>query len=191
MSTGVPTQHPASLDPTAFANTAAPGRECGTCTLCCKVYAVPSLAKPAGKWCAHCTPGRGCGIWQTRPDHCRSFFCMYMTEGWLGAEWKPERSKFVMTIDPVSRYMNVQMDPGHPKAWRQEPYLAQFRRWAAALAREERLVIVVVGTNATVVLPDGEAELGVMGPDDRVQLKLRITPTGPVYDILKNRVTPA
>jgi hypothetical protein len=181
MSTAIP-----ALDPTAYANKAAPGRECGSCTLCCKVYEVPSLEKPAGKWCRHCAPGKGCGIWETRPDHCRSFYCQWMTDGGFGPEWKPDRARFVMTVDPFSRYLNVQVDPGHAKAWRQEPYYSGLRRLAASLIREERLVVVLNGAQATVVTASGDVELGVMKPEDRVQLKLRITPNGPVYDILKN-----
>jgi hypothetical protein len=187
MSTGQSGDAP-HIDPKQYANIAAPGRECGTCTLCCKVYEVPSLQKPAGKWCQHCTPGKGCGIWETRPDHCRSFYCLWMTDGGFKPEWKPERSRFVMSIDPFSRYLNVQVDPGHAKAWRQEPYYSGLLQMAASLLREERLVVILNGTHATILTPKGEVELGVMGPEDRVQLKLRITPTGPVYDILKNRV---
>jgi hypothetical protein len=175
-----------AIDPKQYANAAAPGRECGSCTLCCKVYEVPSLAKPAGKWCPHCAPGKGCGIWETRPDHCRSFFCLWMTDGGFGPEWKPERARFVMTVDPFSRYLNVQLDPGHAGAWRQEPYYGGLRQLAAALLREERLVVVLNGAHATIVTANGEVELGVMKPEDRVQLKLRVTPQGPTYDILKN-----
>lgn len=178
----------AGLDPAKFVNTAAPGRDCGTCTLCCKVYEVPSLNKPMNKWCQHCTPGRGCGIHETRPDHCRSFFCLWMTEGWLGPEWKPETAKFVMTIDPVSRYMLIQVDPGQPKAWRQEPYYSQLRRFAQAMLPSEQLVIVFNGKSGTVVTASGDIELGVMGPNDRIKLEMRITPNGPVYDILRNNV---
>lgn len=28
----------------------APGRQCGDCTLCCKVMAIEELAKPASAW---------------------------------------------------------------------------------------------------------------------------------------------
>ena len=34
-------------------------RTCGTCTLCCKVYDIPAVAKPMGKWCDHCDVGKG------------------------------------------------------------------------------------------------------------------------------------
>jgi hypothetical protein len=43
-------------------------RSCGDCTLCCKVMAVEALGKPAGSWCSHCKPGRGCLIYETRPE---------------------------------------------------------------------------------------------------------------------------
>jgi hypothetical protein len=176
-----------TLDPTQFANKAAPGRDCGTCTLCCKVFDVPSLGKAAGKWCSHCTPGKGCGIHETRPQHCRSFFCFWMTENWLGPEWKPETAKFVITIDPVSRYMLVQVDPGQPRAWQQQPYLNQFRDWARALLPEDRLIVVFVNKNATVVTPNGEVSLGILAADERIMTKTRITPNGPVCDITRTK----
>jgi hypothetical protein len=176
-----------SLNPAQFINSAAEGRDCGTCTLCCKVYDVPSLTKPAGKWCSHCTPGKGCGIHETRPDHCRSFYCFFMTQAWLGPEWKPEICKFVVTIDPVSRYMLVQVDPGQPRAWQQEPYLNQFREWARVMLPREQLIIVFVNRNATVLSMDGMMELGILGKDERIGTTLRITPTGPVYDITRTR----
>jgi Fe-S-cluster containining protein len=179
----------ASLDPARFVATPAPGRHCGTCTLCCKVYDVPSLEKPAGKWCSHCKPGTGCGIWETRPDHCRAFHCLYMTEGWLGEEWKPERAKFVLTLDPATRFLLAQVDPGQARAWKAEPYYTQFKRWAAAAIREERLVIVFINKSATVVLPDRDLDVGVMEANDRLFLETRMTPNGPTVDISKRKVS--
>ena len=178
----------AQLDPAQFVNTPAQGRDCGACTLCCKVFDVPSLAKPAGRWCQHCLPGKGCGIHETRPEHCRAFFCQWMTDASFGPEWKPDIAKFVITVDPISRYLLVQVDPGQPKAWRQEPYLGTFRRWAEALLAHDRLVIVFNNKSGTVITPKDEVELGVLGPQDRIAVKLRITPQGPVYDIARNKV---
>jgi hypothetical protein len=179
---------PNVLNPAQYVNVAAPGRDCGTCTLCCKVFDVPSLSKPAGKWCTHCAPGKGCGIHQTRPEHCRSFFCMWMTADWLGPEWKPEIAKFVMTIDPISKYMLVQVDPGSPKAWREKPYLEQFRHWARAMVPRDQLVVILNGNRATVVMPDGDTEVGVVGPQDRLGVKMRMTPGGPVFELQHNKV---
>jgi hypothetical protein len=178
------------FNPALFANVAAEGRSCGTCTLCCKVYDVPSLSKPAGKWCPHCLPGKGCGIHQTRPDHCRSFFCLWMTDNRLPPEWKPERSRFVMSIDPGTRFLNVQVDPGSPNAWRAEPYLAQLRQMAARLMPEQRFVVILVNKSATILLPDREQSLGLLAPNDRVVPYRQMTPRGETYTFEVVRAAP-
>lgn len=172
------------LDPAEFVSEPAPGRDCGTCTLCCKVYDVPALEKAAGVWCRHCRPGRGCGIHETRPQHCRSFHCLWMTQGWLGPEWKPERAKIVLSVDPATRFLFVQVDPGVPGAWRAEPYYRQLKQWAAGAA-ERRHVVVFVNKSATVILPDRDVPLGPLGPGDRIVTHERRTGSGIVLDIEK------
>ncbi len=173
------------LDPAALASEPAPGRDCGTCTLCCKVYDVPALEKPAGTWCRHCMPGRGCGIHETRPQHCRSFHCLWMTQGWLGPEWKPERSKLVLSVDPATRFMFVQVDPGAPAAWKRDPFYRQIKQWAASGLAERRHVVVFLNKSATVVLPDRDVTLGILGPGDRIVARERRTQTGLIYDVEK------
>src|SRR4051812_32045712 len=117
------------LDPAHFASQPAPGRACGTCTLCCKVYDVPALDKPVGQWCGYCKPGRGCGIHLMRPDHCRSFHCLWMTETWLGPEWKPERSKIVLSIDPATRFLFAQSILATPPPGGGGRTTGRLRRW--------------------------------------------------------------
>ena len=173
------------LDPAQFASAPAPGRACGTCTLCCKVFDVPALEKPAGQWCRHCKPGRGCGIHETRPAHCRSFHCLWMTEGWIGPEWKPERSKMVLTIDPGTRFLLVQVDPGNAAAWKREPYYGQLKRWAAASIPQKRHVVVFLNKSATVILPDRDVPLGHIAPDDRIVARERMTATGVTFEVEK------
>ncbi len=175
------------LDQAQFVVQAAPGRDCGTCTLCCKVFDVPSLEKPMGKWCTHCAPGRGCGIHATRPDHCRAFFCLWMTQTWLGPEWKPERSKIVLTMDPVNRFLLAQVDPGAPQAWKREPYYGQLKAWAAGALRERRHVVVFINQLATVILPDRDVSVGAIEPGDRIVSRERATPNGIVIEVEKVR----
>lgn len=175
------------LDPTEFVSQPAPGRACGACTLCCKLFDVPALDKPAGQWCKHCRPGRGCGIHATRPDHCRAFHCLWMTQGWLGPEWKPDRSKMVLTIDPENKFLLVQVDPGNAAAWKQEPYRTHLRQWAAAWLKLKRHVVVFVNGNATVVLPDRDVPLGTIGPGDRIVARQRETATGMTIEVEKVR----
>src|SRR5436305_14221849 len=43
-------------------------RSCGDCTLCCKLLSITELEKPIGKWCPHCEIGKGCKIYDCRPQ---------------------------------------------------------------------------------------------------------------------------
>lgn len=147
----------------------ATGRTCGTCTLCCKVYDVPDAQSVAGQWCRHCQPGRGCRIWAERPQQCRDFFCLWLTQDWLGPEWKPEQSKIVFTMEPATGFQ-FQVDPGSPNAWKREPYYGQIKRWAAEALQRGRYALVFVNKSATLVLPDRDEALGVLGPQDRVNV---------------------
>ena len=97
------------------------GRSCGPCSLCCKVSRVATLEKPAGKWCPHCAPGRGaCMIHDVRPSECRNFHCSWLLSPELGPEWRPLTCKMVLIRRPHQILLLV--DPGHPSAWREEPY---------------------------------------------------------------------
>lgn len=173
------------LDPATIVATPATGRACGACTLCCKVYDVPAVESVAGQWCRHTKAGKGCGIHATRPDHCRNFHCLWMTESWLGPEWKPDRAKMVLTLDPVTRFMNVQVDPGQPNGWKREPYYGQLRRWAAASLPLKRHVLVHVNKITTVVLPDRDVLLGTFVDGDRLVARERMTPSGLTADVEK------
>lgn len=148
----------------------APQRQCGPCTLCCKVYDVPAVESALGVWCKHCAPGKGCGIWETRPEFCRSFFCNWIKLDWLDEEWRPDIARFVFTIDPNSGYLMFQVDPGSPDAWRREPYYSQIKTWASEGLSRAKGTLVFVNKAATLVLPDGEQQLGELGPEDRINI---------------------
>jgi hypothetical protein len=149
-----------------------PGRTCGTCTLCCKVVAVVDFDKPPGVWCPHCRRNEGCGIYETRPLDCRTFYCHWIVEKGLGPEWKPERAKFALVTSRSG--VTAFVDPGFPSAWRASPYYETFRRWAAEGAQAgatPRIVAVRIGTRAIVILPDREIDLGAVGPSDTIRLR--------------------
>jgi hypothetical protein len=65
---------------------------CGNCTVCCMALRVVEFDKPAGTLCQHCLPGKGCGIYQTRYDICRTFLCGWRMVPQLGEAWRPDRS---------------------------------------------------------------------------------------------------
>jgi hypothetical protein len=150
----------------------ATGRSCGSCTLCCKVYDVAVIDnKPRGVWCKHCAPGKGCGIWQERPDFCRDFSCHWLKDTSFGDEWKPERSKLVMNYRPDDNAMAVMVDPATPKAWRKEPYHSGLRMLAATLARRQHILQIVVNHDTTVISSTRDFHVG--GPFDRLNLRWR------------------
>jgi hypothetical protein len=70
------------------------GRECGACSLCCKVMDVEDPAtgfhKPNNVWCRHCTKP-GCGVYETRPDECRRWACQWLIDPTLGDVWFPKK----------------------------------------------------------------------------------------------------
>lgn len=149
-----------------------PGRNCGTCTMCCKLIAVIDLDKQPGVWCPHCVRGKGCGIYETRPVECRTFYCHWMLEKGLGPEWKPERAKFAL-VTSAGGHITAFVDPGLPGAWRNTPYFETLKRWSleGSRANPTRVVSVRVGARVTVVLPDQEVDIGIVGPHDSIQLK--------------------
>ncbi len=108
-----------------------------------------------------------------------------MTESWLGPEWKPDRAKMVLSLDPVTRNMNVQVDPGQPGAWRREPYYGQLKRWATASLPLKRHVLVHLNKATTVILPDRDVALGIFEPGDRVITRERIGASGPMVEVEK------
>lgn len=144
------------------------GRSCGTCSLCCKVLAVEALNKPSGQWCVHAAPGRGCQIHEARPQACREFFCVWLTDPNLGPEWKPEVARFVLSSDSQHRALVVLADAGMPLAWKREPYCGALRRMSESLFRLDRKVLVNLRGQVTVVLPDREVALGVLPPGEDI-----------------------
>jgi hypothetical protein len=152
-------------------------RNCGSCSLCCKVVSIPELSKPAGQWCRHCQPGRGCGIHAQRPYVCRGAYCEWMVSQGLGSEWKPERAKFALFVTNSGRRLTAHVDPGHPAAWRRSPYYENLKQWAAEGLQKSpdmHLVDVMIGERAIVVLPHRDVEIGVLATDEVVVLKKRL-----------------
>ena len=60
------------------------GRQCGDCSMCCKVLPITrttELQKPAGAWCKHCRPSKGgCGIYETQSVPLGSY--------WIGSQFR-------------------------------------------------------------------------------------------------------
>jgi hypothetical protein len=79
---------------------AKPERACGDCVACCKVLNIvePDLVKPADQMCPHCT-GKGCGIYDTRPQVCRAWDCVWRRIDSMPPSTRPDQLGVVFTID--------------------------------------------------------------------------------------------
>ena len=138
--------------------TLAPGRECGSCSMCCKLIGFEELAKPPGVWCKHVSPGKGCSIHDERPVSCRNFDCYWLHDANLGPEWKPDKSKFVIWRGPSGAWL-LSVDPGNPNNWRQPQYIRQLRLVSAQLAEQNQVLVLLKGEKMTCILPDRDVEL--------------------------------
>ena len=156
-------------------------RECGSCSLCCKVMGIGALNKPGGQWCPHCLPGKGCGIYGDRPGECRTFNCDWLLNEQLGPEWKPEKSKIVLRSSGNKIVAFVY--PSVPGQWRKSPFFEQLTTLMQHGIKNNLLVYVAVSENYTLLLPDRHEELGHLGAHDEVMLKTVRTPVGLSYQV--------
>ena len=144
---------------------------CGTCTACCRVFAIPALAKPAGKWCDHCTVGVGCKIYEQRPTACQEFECLWLQSRnrpdireHIGDELRPDRCKVVFHPSTDPNVMAATTMPDAPDAWRRKPVKKLIDRMVACGYR------VAVGGPAsptrTLVTSTGERTQRMTPPDE-------------------------
>ena len=149
------------------------GRECGSCSMCCKVLRVDWFepVKEAGKWCQHCRPGKGCAIWDTRPQQCGAWHCNWRKNPELGDQWRPDRSGFLINRSALHMPFEVIVDPSKPDSWRKEPYYSVLKRAAAALIAEKSILVVQIGARQILMLPDNEVPVpkGLENTDFRIE----------------------
>jgi hypothetical protein len=157
-------------------------KQCGDCSLCCKIMAIPELNKPKDSWCPHVVMKRGCGIYESRPHSCRAFQCLWLKEPRLPPEWKPSKAKFVMSDESPGELV-VHVDSGAPGAWRAEPYLSGLREMAGQEQARGRLVVVTERGSSTVLLPDREVPVGVLKENERLVSGMVATPSGPRLEV--------
>lgn len=86
------------------------GRSCGTCTLCCTLFAVIELRKPEGKTCHYLRPERGercCTRYATRPKSCEEFYCLWR-QGEFTEESRPDKTGAVFFAQEENGLMWVE-----------------------------------------------------------------------------------
>jgi hypothetical protein len=167
----------------------AAGKACGSCTMCCKLFDVDWLGKPkpAGQWCHHCNPGKGCSIWSDLPPECGSYFCVWRIDPTLAQEWRPDRARFILTHAHQEAPLAIIVDPGLPDAHRREPYRSQLAKTAQGILDGRGSTIVVfVGHRRFLLFPDREVPI----PDGVALWDIRIEKRGHAPSIKWNPVFP-
>jgi hypothetical protein len=140
-----------------------------------------------GSWCAKCAPGVGCTIHDSKPAECTAFLCAYLTNPGLSEAWKPSEAHFVVARDKGRSRIAINVDPARPDAWKREPFYSTFKSWARAARPDRDVVVVSAGRRTVVVFPDRDVDLGTIGDDEILLIRLRATPRGPQWDATKQR----
>lgn len=143
-------------------------RSCDGCTLCCKVIRVDVLQKPQWQYCPHCVVGKGCGIYDTRPEDCRAWMCEYLTNPGMADHWYPKTSHMVIEVVADGTSAHVYVDPDHADSWRAEPYYSDLKESAREAVKRRCRITVHVGSEQTIVFPDRDVAFGVVAPDEEV-----------------------
>ena len=142
---------------------------CGTCTLCCRLPAVPELSKPINNWCEFCKAGKGCLIYSKRPPSCCQYECMWISEGNLADDLRPDRCKIIFEQLPGSSTILAIVDPSYPDQWRKKKMVDLVQMFNGL----GRAVVVTNGTDKHIFLPKDKTAQEVMA-----DIQLAITMTG-------------
>lgn len=144
-------------------------RGCGSCTLCCTLMAVQmepvsTIAKPAGVRCSKLC-GKGCSIYEARPDACREWSCLWLhtqtgpTDA-MDKRLRPDRSGVVLDLNQRG---NIIAHCHRPASWQREP----MRGFLCSLARQTHVILDLGENRASQLLPDGTTrELQRIGVDE-------------------------
>lgn len=127
------------FDASATGNVGA--RSCSGCTLCCSLLGVVELNKPVFKICKHCTIGKGCKIYEEKPQTCTDFACSYLTTPSVPEYWNPKICG--MLLHAAEKVLSVICSAGARHRWKEEPYWSYLRRVAAALHAQGIMVRIV------------------------------------------------
>jgi hypothetical protein len=115
-------------------------RNCGSCTLCCKLLPVKALDKGAGERCRH-QRAFHCSVYGRHnrgfPVECKLWSCQWLTSPTTSKLKRPDRTHYVVDLIPdMIRVTNnatgeanemvvtqVWLDPAFPDAWRDDDLL--------------------------------------------------------------------
>ena len=82
-------------------------KDCGECTLCCKLVDIEATQSIGGQWCKYCH--NGCTIHETKPIECLTTDCFWRAEGWPN-DLRPDRCDIIFLSLPNSEIIHAVSD---------------------------------------------------------------------------------
>ena len=147
---------------------AIPARACGDCVACCQVLNIdePDMIKPADQLCMHCT-GAGCSIYDSRPQVCRDWDCVWRRIDSMPLETRPDKLGVLWTLDrrpepqtPFDRLYVVARATGAPEALKSQTALDV----AAMLAHGPLPIFMSWGGEQQMIYPRAELAAAILDP---------------------------
>lgn len=86
--------------------------------MCCKLTFVPEINKPVNTWCPKCEIGEGCKEYETRPDSCKSYRCIWLSGG-LSLDMRPDKCKVLFERLPSGKTYLALIDPDRLDSWKE------------------------------------------------------------------------
>ena len=144
-------------------------RACDGCVACCQVLNIdaPEMIKPANQMCMHCT-GQGCAVYDTRPQVCRTWDCVWRRIESMPLETRPDHLGVLFTIDrqadpqsPFDRLYFVARAVDEPEALKKQPTLDA----AAMLAHGPLPIFACWDDERRMIYPRAELAAAILDPD--------------------------
>lgn len=140
-------------------------RECGSCSACCTVIAVPEIEKGTYESCEHLCE-TGCGIYADRPASCRTFECQWLrgvleVDGAIDVAMRPDVCGVIFDYQPDTAFGEIFI------AWEVEPRASAkdlARSIIKGLAETYLVMVVARGPGGD----DGTVDRRFLGPSELV-----------------------
>lgn len=130
-------------------------KPCMGCTGCCYSHVIPEINKPAETMCPHAVPGVGCQIYETRPQSCRDFACMWSsTRGFIDPSDRPDKVGVVIDVTRDGSQFGRQImvaRPSEPEAFRKLTATLTIARLA-----ERGLIVIIEGDKRQIAGPPAQ-----------------------------------
>jgi len=87
-------------------------RSCGDCTLCCEGWLVGNVQGHEiypGRKCHFVDVGKGCTIYDERPEMCQKYECQWLIDKNIPEWLKPNRSDVILKVKEIHGYTYLEV----------------------------------------------------------------------------------